>query len=64
VPGPTLEDEPEKSVTVRFVHDPHVLVPALERDETPPPDLPAGDYLVRLTLRHDVLDVQTVEVQG
>jgi hypothetical protein len=62
VPGRPPEDEPEKSVTVRFAHDPHALVPALERDETPPPDLPAGDYVVRLTLRNDVLDVQTVEV--
>lgn len=63
VHGTTPEDESEQSVTVRFAHDPHVLVPALERDETPPPDLPAGDYLVRLTLRNDALDVETVEVR-
>jgi hypothetical protein len=56
----TPERALDKSLTVRFTHDPHMLVPALERDETPPPDLPAGDYLVRLTLHGDVLDVETV----
>jgi hypothetical protein len=61
VPGAATGPGLEKSATVRFAHDPHMLVPALERDETPPADLPAGDYLVRLTLRGDVLDVETVE---
>ena len=59
--SPAHNSELEKSVTVRFAHDPHALVPSLERDDTPPPDLPVGDYLVRLTLRGDILDVQTVE---
>jgi hypothetical protein len=62
--GATPEPGLDKSLTVRFTHDPHMLVPALERDETPPPDLPAGDYLVRLTLRDDVLDVQTIEARA
>jgi hypothetical protein len=56
----TDDAEAEQCVTVRFAHDPHLLVPSLERDHVPPPDLPAGDYPVRLTLRGDVLEVQTV----
>jgi hypothetical protein len=43
---------------VRFHHDPHAIVPALERDEMPPPDLPRREYVVTFVLRGDVLDVQ------
>jgi hypothetical protein len=49
----------DRSLTVRFAHDPRSLVPSLERDEVPPPDLPVGDYLVTLTLHGDTLEVQT-----
>lgn len=45
----------------RFAHDPGILVPALERRETPPPDLPASDYVVRITLRGDALHVDLVD---
>ena len=51
----------EKSATVRFRHDPSILVPSLERDKAPPVDLPAGDYLVRLTLLGDTLEVDIEE---
>ena len=54
---PAREEAP---VTVRFVHDPQVLVGCLERDTMPPPGLPIGDHLVQLTLRGDVLEVHTV----
>jgi hypothetical protein len=49
----------ERSVVVRFSHDPRILVRCLERDEIPPPDLPAGDYVIRLILRGTSLDVVT-----
>jgi hypothetical protein len=35
----------------------------LEREKTPPPDLPEGEYLVHLALRGDVLEVHTEESQ-
>jgi hypothetical protein len=53
--GPVVE----RSVVVRFSHDPRLLVPCLERDQIPPPDLPAGDYVIRLILRGSSLDVVT-----
>jgi hypothetical protein len=52
----------EKSATVRFRHDPSILVASLERDKAPPADLPVGDYLVRLTLLGDTLEVDIEEV--
>jgi hypothetical protein len=58
---PERDSKAEKSATVRFSHDPRILVPCLERDEAPPADLPAGDYLVRLTLRGDTLEVDMEE---
>ena len=54
---PERASKREKCATVRFRHDPRILVPCLERDEAPPAELPSGDYLVRLTLRGDTLDV-------
>ena len=51
----------EQSTTVRFTHDPRILVDRLERDQPPPSGLPAGDYFVRLTLRGDTLDVDLEE---
>jgi hypothetical protein len=57
--GPKQDVEAERSASVHFQHDPHILVPCLERDDPPPTDLPAGDYLVRLTLRGETLQVQT-----
>lgn len=54
---PEPESKGEKCATVRFRHDPRILVPCLERDEAPPAELPTGNYLVRLTLRGDTLDV-------
>jgi hypothetical protein len=52
-----LEARAERSTTLRFTHDPRVLIPCLERDQQPPRDLPAGQYSVRLRLRGDTLDV-------
>jgi hypothetical protein len=43
---------------VRFEHDPRILVRALERRETPPRDIAAGDYLVRITLYSDAIEVE------
>jgi len=47
----------DQSTTIRFTHDPRILVACLERDQPPPRGLPAGDYLVRLRLHGDTLDV-------
>lgn len=47
----------EQSTTIRFTHDPRILVGCLERDQPPPRGLPAGDYVVRLRLHGDTLDV-------
>jgi len=41
-----------------FHHDPRIMLPALEMRQMPPPDLPKGDYRVRITLRYDALDVE------
>jgi len=41
-----------------FRHDPRIMLPALENRRIPPPDLPEGHYLVRITLRNDALDVE------
>jgi hypothetical protein len=49
---------PEHVRFAYFRHDPRILLPALEKLQTPPPDLPEGDYRVRITLRHDALDVE------
>ena len=43
---------------VRFEHDPRTLIRALERRETPPSDIDTGDYLVRVTLFSDALEVE------
>jgi hypothetical protein len=40
-----------------FRHDPRILLRWLERREVPPPDLPEGDFPVRITLRGDSLHV-------
>jgi len=45
---------------VRFDHDPRVLVRALE-NRTTPPRLAEGDYLVRITLSGDALEVDLEE---
>jgi hypothetical protein len=47
-----------RSVTVRFEHDPRILIPRLESDESLPLDLPGGDYQVRVTLQDDMLVVE------
>jgi hypothetical protein len=44
-----------------FRHDPRILLRALEHHQTPPPDIPEGDYPVRITLRGDALDVELDE---
>jgi hypothetical protein len=46
---------------VRFEHDPRVLVRELENRTLPPPDVPKGDYLVRITLSGDALEVELDE---
>lgn len=51
----------QQSATVRFTHDPRILIRRLEHDELPPAGLPAGDYPVRLTLRGDTLEVDLEE---
>lgn len=40
-----------------FRHDPRIVLRSLERREPAPPDLPEGDYSVRITLRGDSLHV-------
>ena len=40
-----------------FRHDPRIVLRSLERREPVPPDLPEGDYSVRITLRGDSLQV-------
>jgi hypothetical protein len=45
----------------QFRHDPRILLRALENQEMPPPDMPEGDYPVRITLRGDALDVELDE---
>jgi hypothetical protein len=59
--GPAQDAMIQRSITVRFDHDPHRLVPPLERNQIPPPNIPRGNYLVRLTLRGDTLDVTTID---
>jgi hypothetical protein len=44
-----------------FRHDPRILLRALENDQTPPPDMPEGDYPVRITLRGDAMEVELDE---
>jgi hypothetical protein len=44
-----------------FRHDPRILLRALENHQTPPPDIPEGNYPVRITLRGDALDVELDE---
>jgi len=53
-----LQSSSEHFRFARFRHDPRILLHALESHEIPPPDLPEGDYLVRITLRGDALDVE------
>lgn len=55
------DSSPALEATVAFTHDPHVLVPMLERDTVPPRDLPTGRYTVHFSLVGDVLDVRTSE---
>jgi hypothetical protein len=43
---------------VCFRHDPRILLRALENHQTPPADMPEGEYLVRITLHGDALDVE------
>jgi hypothetical protein len=50
-----------QTTTVRFSHDPRILVAHLERDQPPPPGLPSGDYPVLLRLHGDTLDVDLEE---
>jgi hypothetical protein len=45
----------------RFHHDPRILLRALESHQSPPVDMPEGDYPVRITLRGDALDVELDE---
>jgi hypothetical protein len=56
------EDAPkpgaEPSRLAHFHHDPRILLRALENQKAPPPDMPEGDYPVRITLRGDALDVE------
>lgn len=58
----SVDDLPADSeARVRFAqfdHDPRVLVRELENRTMPPPDLPKGDYLVRITLSGDALEVE------
>lgn len=59
-----IGDSPVRSEHSRlayFSHDPRILLRALERHETPPPDIPEGDYPVRITLHGDALDVELDE---
>lgn len=59
--GPVSAALEDRQVTVWFAHDPRILIPSLERDELPPPDLPAGNYLVHLILRGDSLEVEMAD---
>jgi hypothetical protein len=56
------EDLPEPGAEpfrrAHFRHDPRILLRALENELDPPPDMPEGDYPVRITLRGDALDVE------
>jgi hypothetical protein len=54
----------ERFRLARFHHDPRILLRALEKHQTPPPDMPEGDYPVRITLRGDALDVELDEGAG
>lgn len=61
----SAEDSPEHGSEhfrlARFHHDPRILLRALESHQTPPLDMPEGDYPVRITLRGDALDVELEE---
>jgi hypothetical protein len=54
---PAQQPQSAQMVTVRFAHDPTLLLSLLERDEVPPAGLPAGNYAVQLTLGSDGLEM-------
>jgi hypothetical protein len=60
--NPSASEQRTHTASVCFRHDPHAIVPPLERDEIPPPGLPAREYVVTFVLRGDVLEVQAAGV--
>jgi hypothetical protein len=58
----SAEDLPRRGAAnvryAHFRHDPRILLRALENEQAPPPNLPEGNYPVRIVLRGDVLDVE------
>jgi hypothetical protein len=61
--GSVEQQASEQAIMVRFVHDPRVLLPALERDEIPTPDLTRDDYVVQLRLGADGLETEAYPAQ-
>jgi hypothetical protein len=51
-------------LTVHFVHDPRLLLPALGRDAVPAPELPRGGYTVQLSLGPDGLERLVLPTPG